>query len=583
MIIRSLFARLAFLVNNKGLKDWHKGIKAAKRSMMALAAVTTAGTLVIGGFLREAAKLEQIEVAFKTMLGGAQLAKETLAELFEFARVTPFEIPGVLGTARILLGMGSTAKELRPQLKMVGDVAAGLSVPLEQIALSFGKVQAAGYLTGYELQNLRRAGVPLVRELSKITGKEREEVQHLVRTRKISFDLFQQAFENMTEAGGTFHNLMFEQAKTLLGIISNVKDAIRIVAMETGKILLPRAKEFMRVIMIWLETNKEILKLRIGKFLKVIGLYLSKIGHIIWEIIRSAYWLAESLGGVEKVLKAILFGMTAIIGLGFAQALGYITISVIKLIASLTTLGLVGGLTPILIGTAIVALGIILDDLYRYLSGKKGKAITKWFDESFFSGKIKSGFESFKNWIEEIKLSFIGLKMTLQEHAELLKNLWGMWSGLATLNFSKFKSHFKNILNMGKEKIKEKFTPQYFMETIKGIPAGMAQTVRNIGAVGEGLNLVPNIPKATQAWKDAFPDMKDRFKDFLNFPSDVDRYIGQSIRDTKTNRMWAEKLRPISIKINQALNNVTREDSNYIAEKTSKAIKEIVDYHNIVF
>ena len=110
--IRSLFARLAFVVDNRKLQDFHRGINIAKKSMIALSAGVATGTFVVGKFVKEAAKLEQIKIAFTTMLGSADLAKETLDGLFKFARRTPFEIFGVLGTARILMGMGSSAKQL---------------------------------------------------------------------------------------------------------------------------------------------------------------------------------------------------------------------------------------------------------------------------------------------------------------------------------------------------------------------------------------------------------------------------------------------------------------------------------------
>ena len=413
MIIRSLFARLAFMADTRKLKDFNLGLKRVKQSMIGLAALWGVGTVALGGFIREAAKLEQIKVAFKTMLGSAGLAKETLAELFEFARVTPFEIPGVLGTARILLGMGSAARDLRPQLKMIGDIAAGLSVPLEQIAMSFGKVQAAGYLTGYELQNLRRAGVPLVKELSAILGKDREAVQHMVRTRKVSFDLFQQAFKNMTEAGGVFHNLMFEQAKTLLGIISNIKDAIRITAMEAGEILLPTVKKFTQGILLWLEANKKIIRLRIGNFLKILGKYLAEITGFLFEVVRGFYLFAEALGGTEKVLKILLVTMTGLIMLGFASAIGYITIGLYKLAAAAIAGQVAFTAWPLVIGLAFGFLYLAIDDLYRYLTGWKGKTVAGWFDEKFLGGNLKKKFNDFKGELIDIKDLVHGLGLLI--------------------------------------------------------------------------------------------------------------------------------------------------------------------------
>lgn len=63
-----------------------------------------------------------------------------MSELSEFASKTPFELQGVRENAKQLLAMGVSTQELLPTLKSLGDVSAGLSVPLERLALNYGQV-----------------------------------------------------------------------------------------------------------------------------------------------------------------------------------------------------------------------------------------------------------------------------------------------------------------------------------------------------------------------------------------------------------------------------------------------------------
>lgn len=560
MIIRSLFARLAFIVNKKGLSDFNAGMRAAKKSMIGLAAMVAGGTVVLGAFIKEGAKLEQIKVAFRTMLGSASLAKETLDNLFQFARRTPFEIQGVLGTARILMGMGSSASQLLPQLKMVGDVASGLAVPLEQIALSFGKVQAAGYLTGYELQNLRRAGVPLVKELSKIMGKNREEVQHLVRIRKVSFQLFEQAFKNMTEAGGVFNNLMFEQSKTLLGIFVNVKDYLKEIIMFTGELLLPVTKKIAKSVLDWLKVNQKMLQQRVGKFLVTIVKILSSLLGIIWEITRSFYILAEAVGGTERILKLMLFTMSALIGLGFAQAIGLITSGIYQfLTATKVTAVLLAGL-PALASLWGIAVLIVLDSLYRYLTGWKGKTLAGWFDEKFLGGKLKKKFENLKEDLLEIKDIIYGVSLII--------------AGLFAHDFGKG-GMFREGLGILKG-LKEKRQGKQFDKLMKG-EIGFSDY-----RFQRGFSMYEPKEEKGSFFKDFFRGMYtpveklvksfDYSNEMLGFAS----FIGDKISGGNVNNNT-----PITI--NQTLNGVTRDDAGVIADRTSQALKEIIDYHNIVF
>jgi len=64
--------------------------------------------------------------------------------------------------------MGIQTQDLLPTLKSLGDVSAGLSVPLERLALNYGQVIAQGRLTGRELRDFTIAGVPLLDELAKM-------------------------------------------------------------------------------------------------------------------------------------------------------------------------------------------------------------------------------------------------------------------------------------------------------------------------------------------------------------------------------------------------------------------------------
>lgn len=66
------------------------------------AAVATSATK-IGLVLNEAGKMEHAEIAFTTILGSADTAKQKLDELFQFASKTPFTISGILESSKQLL------------------------------------------------------------------------------------------------------------------------------------------------------------------------------------------------------------------------------------------------------------------------------------------------------------------------------------------------------------------------------------------------------------------------------------------------------------------------------------------------
>ena len=209
---------------------------------VAFTALGIAGAVAVTGLTKMAGEFEQTQIAFSTMLGSAEKANELLKELADFAARTPFTITGVERNAKLLLAMSVETEKLLPTLKALGDVSAGLSVPLERIALNFGQVKVQGKLTGRELRDFSIAGVPLIAELAKNLNVSQQEVKDLVSAGKIGFPEVEAAFISMTSEGGKFFDLMEAQSKTLLGRISNIQDSFIKLSRIMGNIFLPAAK-----------------------------------------------------------------------------------------------------------------------------------------------------------------------------------------------------------------------------------------------------------------------------------------------------------------------------------------------------
>jgi len=88
-----------------------------------------------------------------------------------FAKKTPFTLQGLENETKKLLAYGISQKEVMADLKVLGDIAAGVGMDkLPNLTLAYGQVRAAGRLTGMELRQFTEAGVPLLEELSKVTG-----------------------------------------------------------------------------------------------------------------------------------------------------------------------------------------------------------------------------------------------------------------------------------------------------------------------------------------------------------------------------------------------------------------------------
>lgn len=170
-------------------------------------------------------EFQQLEIAFTTMLGSGAAAKAMMAQITNTAATTPYDLAGVANGAKQLLAYGESAESVNDTLVRLGNIASGLSIPLNDIVQLYGTSMVQGRLFTQDVRQFMGRGIPLVQELSKALGKTEEEINSMVTAGKIGFNELRTVIENLTNNGGMFYNLMEEQSKSLTGQISNLGDA----------------------------------------------------------------------------------------------------------------------------------------------------------------------------------------------------------------------------------------------------------------------------------------------------------------------------------------------------------------------
>ncbi|MCT4190205.1 tape measure protein [Elizabethkingia anophelis] len=169
-------------------------------------------------------EFQKTEIAFSTMLGNGGQAKQLMNQMVDLAAKTPFSLQDVSSGAKQLLAFQIPANEVVDTLTRMGNIAAGLSVPIQRINLVYGQVKAKGKLMGDDLRQFTEAGIPMVAELAKKFGKTTAEISAMVSAGKIGFNDVKDVLFSMTNEGGMFFNLMEQQSASLSGKISNLGD-----------------------------------------------------------------------------------------------------------------------------------------------------------------------------------------------------------------------------------------------------------------------------------------------------------------------------------------------------------------------
>lgn len=204
------------------------------RAAAAFGASFTAKELV-QNIIQVRGEFQQLEVAFTTMLGSKGKADKLMSQLVETAAKTPFDLQGVANGARQLLAYGTSAEDVNETLIRLGNIAAGLSIPLNDLVYLYGTTMTQGRLYTQDLNQFTGRGIPMIKELAKEFGVAENEIKGMVEAGKIGFPEVQKVINNLTNEGGMFFNLMQEQSKTITGQISNIGDSFSTMLNEIGK------------------------------------------------------------------------------------------------------------------------------------------------------------------------------------------------------------------------------------------------------------------------------------------------------------------------------------------------------------
>lgn len=180
-------------------------------------------------------QFQQLEIAFETMLGNGSKAQELMGQMIDTAAKTPFDLMGVAEGAKQLMAYGVSADKVNDTLVRLGNIASGLSIPLNDIVYLYGTTMVQGRLYAQDVRQFTGRGIPLVKELAEKYGVTADKINEMVSAGKIGFPEVEEVLNKMTNAGGQFYNLMEKQSASLTGQIANLEDAWDTVLNDFGK------------------------------------------------------------------------------------------------------------------------------------------------------------------------------------------------------------------------------------------------------------------------------------------------------------------------------------------------------------
>ena len=180
-------------------------------------------TTGIGVVSKLGMQAEKTTTAFNVLVGSEDKAAKMLDEINQYADNTLWDRSTTQEAAKTMLGFGVSTESVTKDLKMLGDVAMGDKNKLQQLALVFGQISAAGKLQGQDLLQLINAGYNPLLDISALTGKSVAQLKDDMSKGLVTFDMVHAAFERATGSGGKFNNMTQQIAQTTYGAWEQVK------------------------------------------------------------------------------------------------------------------------------------------------------------------------------------------------------------------------------------------------------------------------------------------------------------------------------------------------------------------------
>lgn len=393
---------------------------------MALSATAFFGVQQAQQFAKQIAlvrgEFQQLEVAFRVMLGSEEKAVALMNQLVSTAAKTPFDLQGVANGAKQLLAFGMESEKINETLVRLGDIAAGLSIPLGDLVYLFGTTMTQGRLYMQDFNQFMGRGIPIADELAKQFGVTKNQVRGLVEEGKIGFPQIEKAINALTSEGGKFSGLMEEQSKTISGQISNIEDAFASMLNAIGKDNEGVINGVLQATGTLIENYETIGKV-VGTLVAVYGTY--KAALIVQAGVTKALTVVEQQAAVTKALLGHHANMLTAAQYRQIAVTKLLQAAQARLIATMKSAGAALTNPYVLAAAAVVGLSIAI---YKCVTAESElEKAQKRLGES--SAKLS---EDYRNEKYEIDKLFDALKKTkegTQEHKEAKDAIISQYGG----------------------------------------------------------------------------------------------------------------------------------------------------------
>lgn len=170
-------------------------------------------------------QIESIKTQLSVVFGSESQSSRMFSELSEYAVKSPFGVEQTSEMAILLRQSGVYATDLLKTLRMIGDTAGGNMEKMKRIANNYAQIVSIGKASMLDMRQFAYAGIPIFKEVADYLGVSQSRLRSMISDGKVTAEVIEQVFKNMTGAGGIFENATAKGAETYQAKLQNLKDA----------------------------------------------------------------------------------------------------------------------------------------------------------------------------------------------------------------------------------------------------------------------------------------------------------------------------------------------------------------------
>lgn len=152
-----------------------------------------------------------------------------------YATRSPYGVAQSTELVTLLKQSGVNDSELMSTLTMLGDTAGGNMEKLKRIANNYAQIVSIGKASMLDMRQFAYAGIPIFEAVSKELGVTQQALREMISDGKVTSDVIEKVFKDLTSANGIFANATEIGAKTFSARKQNLADTKQLALAEIGE------------------------------------------------------------------------------------------------------------------------------------------------------------------------------------------------------------------------------------------------------------------------------------------------------------------------------------------------------------